>query len=492
MEKRSFPSVYDCSSEGRENQAVVSEFEGTLLKSSSAVPYYMLAAWEAPAGLVRFVVLLVLWPAAWLLQRLVSESAAIRLVAWISFAGVKERDILSIARAVLPKFYGEDVHPETWRVVSSFGQRYLLTAYPRVMVESFAKDYLGVSRVLGAELQIHEGSGRATGLFVRQICPAQDLAGLHALFNNGEDVPDVALMASHHQFLGEFKEGYVVARKAREQHGADAPTKLCKPLIFHDGRLVRIPTPSIALFILLWLPFGVVLSCMRVIACDCLPVSLSLDVLRSLGVRVTVRGLDTKNNAFKSGSLFASTHRTLLDPVFISLALRRPITVVTFSLSRLSEITAPIPTIRLSRSKERDFIIMKKHLEQGDLVVCPEGTTCREPFLLRFSALFAELSTCIVPVATKCELTMFHATTARGWKGLDAFYFYLNPIPAYEITFLGELPQCLTCAGGRTSHEVANLVQSMLAATLGFKCTTFTRKDKYRALVGCDETTVVK
>ena len=31
---------------------------------------------------------------------------------------------------------------------------------------------------------------------------------------------------------------------------------------------------------------------------------------------------------------------------------------------------------------------------------------------------------------------MFHGTTARGWKGMDPFYFFLTPSPAYVVTFL--------------------------------------------------------
>jgi len=80
-------------------------------------------------------------------------------------AGMKVSSIESVARAVLPKFYADDVHPESWSVFSSCGKRCVLTANPRVMVEPFLKEFLGADIVLGTELGTYKG--RVTGLVRR-------------------------------------------------------------------------------------------------------------------------------------------------------------------------------------------------------------------------------------------------------------------------------------------------------------------------------------
>eukprot|EP01018_Ginkgo_biloba_P013183 Gb_32454 [translate_table: standard] len=490
------PTIDKCSLNGRESHTVVADLDGTLLRGRSAFPYFALIAFET-GGILRLLALLLASPLAGLLYYLISETAGIQILIFATFVGVRIQEIESVARAVLPKFYSEDLHSVAWTVFSSCGKRCVLTANPRIMVEPFLKEYLGADLVIGSEIDIFRG--RATG-FVKSpgvLVGMQKAKALQKAFCCNE-LPDIGLgdRKTDYPFIKLCKEGYIVP--ANPSVEPVSKNKLPKPIVFHDGRLVQRPTPIIALLILLWIPVGFVLACLRIAAGALLPMSVVYHAFWCLGVKVVIKGTpppavvgkDQTNG--RRGVLFICSHRTLLDPIFLSTALGRPIAAVTYSVSRLSEFLSPIKTVPLSRDRVKDALMIKNLLEEGDLVICPEGTTCREPFLLRFSALFAELTDQIVPVAMSNKMSLFHGTTARGWKGMDPFYFFMNPCPVYEVTFLNQLPMELTCTGGKTSHEVANYIQRVLAATLSYECTSFTRKDKYRALAGHDGVVVDK
>ncbi|KAI4373794.1 hypothetical protein MLD38_011874 [Melastoma candidum] len=493
MTASAFPAVETCSSLGRENHTVVADLDGTLLRGRSSFPYFALVAFEV-GGVLRLLFLLLVSPLAGLLYYFFSESAGIQVLIFATFAGMKVSNIESVARAVLPKFYLGDIHPESWRVFSACRRRCVLTANPRIMVEASLKDYLGADLVLGTEIAVYKG--RATGL-VRHPGVIVGKKKADALIKTfGEDRPDIGLGDRHtdEPFMALCKEGFMVP-PATPDVKAVTSDKLPKPIVFHDGRLVQKPTPLLALLTIVWIPIGFLLACLRIAAGSLLPMPIVYYAFWSLGVRVYVKGNPPpppQKSTGTTGVLFICSHRTLLDPIFLSTALRRPIPAVTYSVSRLSEIISPIKTVRLTRDRATDAAMIKKLLEEGDLVICPEGTTCREPFLLRFSALFAELTDHLVPVAMVNRMSMFHGTTARGWKGMDPFYFFMNPSPAYEVTFLNKLPMELTCSAGKSSHEVANYIQRMIAATLSYECTSFTRKDKYHALAGNDGTVPVK
>ncbi|KAL3688358.1 hypothetical protein R1sor_014667 [Riccia sorocarpa] len=481
-----FDTVENCPTEALEGKSVASDLDGTLLLSRSSFPYFMLVAFEA-GGPLRAIVLLLLSPIAWFLYNLVSEELGIKLLIFISTAGIKLSALEAVSRGVLPKFYLEDMHPLSYKIFTSCTRRIVVTANPRVMVEPFLKDYLGVEAVLGTELQVTSG-GYCTGI----VCYPGVLVGenkeraVKKYF--GDDFPDIGLgdRETDFPFMSQCKEAYLVPKNTKLR--PVPKTQYLKPLIFHDGRLVCRPTPYMSLVVLLWAPIGFCLAVLRIASGLAFPVWVSIPVGNFLGTRLFIRGTPpvSRDGAIRKGVLFVCTHRTLLDPIFLSVAVRNDLTAVTYSISRISEILSPIKTQRLSRCRVTDAATMSRLLEEGNLVVCPEGTTCREPFLLRFSALFAELADQIVPVSMNCKMQLFHGTTARGWKGLDPLFFFMNPTPEYEVTFLPQLPVEMTCTGGKTPHEVANYIQRLLANSLGFQCTNYTRKDKYRILAGND------
>lgn len=299
------------------------------------------------------------------------------------------------------------------------------------------------------------------------------------------------------------QELYAVTQDDKRSWKKLEKEKYPKALIFHDGRLALTPTPtptkSIAM--LMWLPFGLILSVIRIALAVSLPFRISTPLLTFTGLRLTSsipenshrnkQNGDDKSNGH--GHLYVCNHRTLLDPLYISFSLQKKLIAVTYSLSRMSEILAPIKTVRLTRKRDIDAKMMRRLLEQGDVVVCPEGTTCREPYLLRFSPLFSEICDQITPVAVDTHVSMFHGTTASGLKCLDPVFFLANPFPVYTVRLLN---QVVPSQGNNNvgdvnvnesencRFEVANHVQEEIGNALGFECTKLTRKDKYLILAG--------
>ncbi|CAL5009893.1 unnamed protein product [Urochloa decumbens] len=448
--------------------SVAAELEGTLLISGSLFPYFLLVALEA-GGPLRAATLLVLYPLAVLLGAVAAATdLPLLAMAFLSTAGLPASDVSAVARATLPKFFLSDLRASAFRSMATAGESeserlVVVTHLPRLLAEPFVKEYLGPDvRVAGSELRLL--AGRFTGTLASpspafpQVCKQRRAVAVSS--------PAAAALPR-----SEYR----------------------RPLVFHDGRLVFRPEPLACLAAALWVPLGVVLSVTRLLL-GFLPHGAGLLLAAATGFRIRAAGLPSGH---RRGTLFACNHQTLMDPVILSTVLRRPVTAVTYSLSGFSEAIAPIRTVRLTRDRQTDAEIMRRELvtRGGDLVVCPEGTTCREPYLLRFSPLFAEVAAAgdqavVTPTAVRAGGALFHGSTVRGYKWLDSVFFLMNPAPWYEIRILKPVATAAVGGGGgggaAASREVANGVQRVIGDELGFECTELTRKDKYRMIAGHD------
>ncbi|URE02320.1 glycerol-3-phosphate acyltransferase [Musa troglodytarum] len=452
------PSLEDLAS-----QTVVCDVEGALLRTSSTFPYFMLVALEA-GGFLRGLLLLLLHP----LISCLGHEVGIRIMVMVCFFGLRKEDF-RVGRAALPKFFLEQVGLEGFEVLRRGGRRVCVSSMPTVMVEGFLKEYLDVEVVLGRELKLL--GGYYTGLMEDRVI--------------GFGHVDLA----HHQLFTHCKEVCLVGEAEKRRWHPLPSSQYPKPLVFHDGRIAFTPDAISTLCMFLWFPLGFALAFARALVFLCLPYALCVPLLAFLGMHSRLITSDDKEERRGDGSqLYICNHRTLLDGLYISAALGRHLTATTYSVSRISEWFSPIRTVRLTRNREEDAARMKKLVQEGDLLVCPEGTTCREPYLLRFSQLVAEISREVVPVALESWVSMFYGTSTGKLKFLDPLYFLMNPFPCYEVEFMARV--ATGAIGGKecSSYEMANHLQAEIGTRLGFQCTSLTRKDKYLLLAGNEGT----
>ncbi|KAL6651638.1 hypothetical protein ACP70R_010563 [Stipagrostis hirtigluma subsp. patula] len=384
--------------------ALVVDVDALLLKTKpgAAFPPFFLVAVEA-GGFARGLVLLVLYP----VLRLLSHEASMRAMAMVTFCGLRRDQAARAGRAVLPKyFFREAADMDALKAVGALPKAVKVAAvsrsFPTVMVETFLKEYVGFDAVVGRDVN---GSPRYFSGVIK---------------NDGE--------------LDAEERLELVLKQTEKGDSGKYP----KPMVFHDGRLAFTPTPAAALAMYIYLPFAVVLAVVRIAIYVLLPWRVSGVVAALTGVRVRVTGaIPTADGDGVGRRLYACNHRTLLDAVAVACALRRPVASVSYSLGRLSELLSPIPLRRLTRNRDEDRRRMASMLARGDVVVCPEGTTCREPYLLRFSPLFAELAGEVTPVAMDAHTSVFYATsTSPIAKSFDSVFFLMNPRPEYHVQFL--------------------------------------------------------
>ncbi|XP_022960419.1 probable glycerol-3-phosphate acyltransferase 3 [Cucurbita moschata] len=478
------------------DKVLIFNVEEALLKPTSPFffSYFMLVAFEA-GGLLRATALLMSYP----LVRLVGQEMGLKIMVMISFFGVK-KESFRIGSSVLPKFFLNDVGLEAFEALKRGGTRIGFTnVFPQVMIESFLRDYLEIELVVGRDLKVF------CGYFVGLMDEKVKVCSLSHLIDEQKESYGSQKKSNLIGICGSQKsydfqllssicnEIYVVSEVEKKRWKRLPRDKFPKPLVFHDGRLALNPTPLNTLALFMWLPFALILVLVRIFVSVLLPNNLRIPINAFGGMRLTVSiptnktKSDDNHDRNSQGLLYVCNHRTLLDPLYISAALKinNPL-AVTYSLSPISEFFSPIRTVRLTRNRSQDATLMAKSLSDGNLIVCPEGTTCREPYLLRFSPLFSEVGAKIVPIANDTHVSMFYGTTASGFKCFDPIFFLMNPSPSYTIKKLDVVDGLFASDGDNkaTRFDVANCVQREIGKALEFECTNLTRRDKYLILAG--------
>ena len=161
------------------HKTVVCDFHGGLLRSTTLFPYFMLVAFEG-GSLLRALLLLCSFPLVWALGE--HAGAGVRVMAFVTFVGLRPRDADLVARAVLPKFYMERLNAQVYdHLWLPARRKVVVTSAPRVMAEWFLKQYMAADVVVGWELRMVKVGRRCyfTGMLCR---PGPGAPALRELF----------------------------------------------------------------------------------------------------------------------------------------------------------------------------------------------------------------------------------------------------------------------------------------------------------------------
>lgn len=131
------------------SRTIVVDVDGGLLRSG-LFPYFMLVALEA-GGFLRGALLLLLYPLLCCVG--IGGDTALRVMTMAAFCGLRESR-LRAGRAVLPKWFMEDVAVDAFEAMRGARRRVCVTRMPRVMVDGFLREYLGAEVVVGRGMKV--------------------------------------------------------------------------------------------------------------------------------------------------------------------------------------------------------------------------------------------------------------------------------------------------------------------------------------------------
>lgn len=166
-----FPSITKYEDTGcsvSPDDTLVCDIDGVLLRQLSSkhfhafFPYFMLVAFEG-GSIIRAIILLFSCSFLWALP----QETKLKVLTFITFSGLKVKDMDNVSRSVLSKFFLESLNFQVYNVwARTEYSKVVFTSLPQVMVERFLREHLNADDVIGTKLQEIEVMGRKvyTGL----------------------------------------------------------------------------------------------------------------------------------------------------------------------------------------------------------------------------------------------------------------------------------------------------------------------------------------